>query len=97
MNKHAEVLTPSDQNAGLEGYLQSGVDELHCPLMVIIGECCCSPPSLGAYISILSDSDYRGYRLTAMSTLPISKDTLYYGSKCTFSLKTLPTLFVLIL
>lgn len=45
---------------GLEGYFHSGVDALHCPLMVII--------------------DFRGYRLTAMSTLPIGTDTLLYGS-----------------
>ncbi|ELR18277.1 uncharacterized protein ACA1_370310 [Acanthamoeba castellanii str. Neff] len=45
---------------GLEGYFHSGVDALHCPLMVII--------------------DFRGYRLTAMSTLPIGIDTLLYGS-----------------
>lgn len=45
---------------GLLSYFNSGVEDLHMPLMCLI--------------------DSQGYRLTAMTLLPINSNTIRYGS-----------------
>lgn len=55
------------------------------PLMTLVRQADCiweSTPSLNNSLIALNQVDYRGFRLTAMSILPISKEehTLVYGS-----------------
>lgn len=53
--------TGAHELKGLVGFHQTGMRDLHLPLIAII--------------------DYKGYRVVAVSLLPISDDTLMYGSR----------------
>jgi hypothetical protein len=48
------------------------IKDVHFPMMILIGEC--------SYYGYSNFIDYRGFRLIAMSTLPINENTIVYGS-----------------
>lgn len=59
-NDYAAAKVAGHELKGLQAYMNTGVKELHYPLMALV--------------------DYRGFRLIAMSILPIDRASIVYGS-----------------